>query len=212
MGLRSVIKFKVVIDQDSLNQSKDRIGRSVNLGITDLLRTMADEGAAQLKQAYLAVGRRKLGLLWDRTEVVERNGVFRVSVYNKAEGMVYLTKSNDPDSTRTFPIPGRNLLAIIEEGAKPHKIRAKNPFKNPLRFPIRVGWAQSRSVGSAITKQGIGVGRFAPKFREDSMFEGAMVNHPGVVGSRFVQAVADRLAANTENAAATTINTKVNGA
>lgn len=198
--LSAPLQLQVVIDQRSLDDLKRRVSQYVNQSVKNFLQDISAEAVLMLRQSYSAVGRSRLARQWTNTPVTDHGGgTMSVRVYNRVESMPWYTQSNAPTksgrSTKKYVMRGggEQLLQILEGGARPHQIRARKS-SNPLQFPLRWGEAESRSVGSAILKQGVSVGRFANRGRFNGVFAGGSVTHPGVVGSHFVDVVADRLA------------------
>lgn len=197
--LSAPLTFRVVLDRRSLEKSKDEIKGLLNKRMENILVGLSEVGIRYLRKMYLSVGRRRLGNLWTNTPLVKTQTGFKIEVYNRAENMEWFTLSNAPTdftgaARKQYKMKGggKSLLHILEEGAKPHEIRARR-HSNPLQFPIRTGVAQSRSVGSVRSEGGISVGRFARKQIHNDFFHGNLVEHPGVVGSKFVEAATQEI-------------------
>lgn len=156
---------------------------------------LSRRGVNLLSSLDAGVGHAFLAKRWTNTRpVVRGDGSVLIEIYNDAEGMTFHTKSNAPNSTKTYPVKGKDLLNYLLNGTKAHVIAARNA-RNPLQFTAVAGERQSRFAGSAVTEAGIAVGQFRNQKKPDTVIRINRVRHPGVVGNRFLHVARNRLEA-----------------
>lgn len=191
-ALRADLQVRVLVDQAGLKRIDQGVRLAARKGAERAAAGIARRGAQMLSMLDKGAGRSFLAGLWTTTEPFQRaDGRIVVEVYNKAEDMTILTRSNAPGSNKVYPIPGKSLLSILNYGARPHTIRARSP-KTDLQFPAVIGISQSRHLGTVVTREGIGRGEFKGG-RGTSIISVQSVKHPGVTGSRFLQVARRRL-------------------
>lgn len=190
-NLSAPLSLRVVLDEASLQSITRGIDRAIDVEARRLAVFIGKKGQQILSSLDAALGHRVIAQNWTVGEPVDKGGTVAVDVYNALENQTLQVKSNAPNSRKTYPIKGSSLISILIYGAAAHKIAARDP-RNPLQFPIEKGVSASRFVGTVITKRGIEVGQFRGSGPDGTLSIG-MVRHPGVTGSRILQAARLRL-------------------
>lgn len=182
----SPISLKIVVDQTSLDRLGKGLDKTIDREAGRLAIKLARRGAGILRQLDDGAGRKMLAQGWTTSAPIETATAVSVDVFNSLEDVTIETRSNAPRSKRTFPIKGSTLIGILNYGARTHLIISREQ-KTPLQFPIRAGFRESKFAGTARTSAGYGVGRYkSAQFDDVGVF--FEVAHPGVTGSRFLQA------------------------
>jgi hypothetical protein len=186
--------MQILVNRSDLDGIKADLKDSIKSGAKSAAVDLAKQAVDQLYQLDSAARHHGIAPYWTNTKPVESSdGTVSVEVYNSKEDADFQLRSNAPRSRKTYPIKGRDLLNILINGARPHTI-ASRLAKVPLQFTVEKGVSSSRFVGTALTGRGVEVGRFTNQNR-DAVVRANQVNHPGVVGNRFIQLVRDRLEA-----------------
>jgi hypothetical protein len=184
--------LRIILDQDSVRDAFSGIEKEVNAGAEALAIELSLRAARFLRGLELGAGHRFLAGLWTNTKPIRSGSSVTVEVYNAAEHLTFQNRSNAPNSRKTYPIDGKALLSILLNGARAHEIAARNPA-NPLQFPVVRGERQSRFAGTAALGSGIGVASFLNPNKPNDVIQVDAVQHPGIVGNRFLQAAKTRL-------------------
>jgi len=194
--LGAFVQMRIVVDKASIAELTKQLDASIRRSALETVVELGRRATEFLQQFDSRAGRPMIARMWTATPPkVESSGRIETEVYNAGEYLTFQTKSHAPYSTQTYPIKGANLLQILINGARPHRIPARAGLANPLQFRIVAGQSQSRSVGSAFVTEGLGIAKFLnPKIKtSDDFIETVSVDHPGVVGSRSIQAATQLL-------------------
>jgi hypothetical protein len=199
-GLSGAPTFRLILDRASLERVKRGLSIALQAESERLAIDLSQRGIRILSQLDAGVGHHFLATLWTNTKPVRRgDGSVEIEVMNSAESLTFHTRSNAPGSDNTYPIDGKSLLSILLNGAKPHTFGSRSG--QPLQFPIVAGQRQSRFAGSAITSEGV-VGASFVGSKPTDVLRTPHVNHPGVVGNRFMQTAKVRLESMVQAASA----------
>ncbi len=183
---------RLLVDKASLERLKENLSEALKLEAENLLNDLSGRAISLLSQLDAGIGHAYLATLWTNTKPARTPLGVSTEVYSQAEDMTFETRSNAPNSSRTYPIDGKALLSILLNGARAHPIAARDPAV-PLQFPIVRGERQSRFAGTAITEIGAIGASFLNQSKPNDVLRGNSISHPGVVGNRFLQVAKERL-------------------
>lgn len=187
--------IRVIVDPASIEKLKRGLAIAMQAEAQRLAVDLSNRAVRFLSDLDTGIGHQFLAKLWTNTKPERQpDGSVSIEVMNQAEDLTFQTRSNAPRSNKTFPINGKSLLSILLNGAKAHTIAAHDS-KVPLQFPIVRGARASRFAGTAITTAGVVGAQFLNQNKPNGMLVTSSVNHPGVVGNRFLQVAKDRLEA-----------------
>jgi hypothetical protein len=186
------IELHIAVDQASLEALRVKLEKAVGDEGTFIATELGRRGAQFMSDPERGAGRHWLAGRWTTSQPNRgAGGGVQLDVYNEIENMVVQTRSHAPGSSRTYPIEGKDLLNILLYGARQHRIFPRQTGRR-LQFPASPGIRQSRFAGTALTDQGVAIGRFSGDMPTRNL-QVTYVDHPGVVGSRFLNVAEDQL-------------------
>jgi len=202
--------LQIILDRESVDFAFNSLKNAATTESRQLAEELGKDAVEFLYGLETGIGHVFLAPMWKATDPeTSPDGSVAVEVYSEAENMTFQTKSRAPFSTKTYPIEGKALLSILLNGARPHPIAASEAAF--LQFPASIGERRSKFAGIAFVEAGVGAARFLnPSFND--FVEVPYVNHPGVIGNRFLDATKvelERKAAAAGEAVASRINARV---
>ncbi len=182
--LNGTFQIKTLVDAQSLRAVQLEIAEATKGSAEEALRRIGEKGAGLLSQMEAARGHPFLARQWT-SQVSDGAGGLMVEIFSKAEDMTFYAESGYPRRPNSaYPIDGRALMAILEEGAPRHDIMPRSPDGH-LVFEVEEGVKTSDFGGTKLTRKG-GLQEFSFSGGGNTTIGPVYVDHPGFPGNRFI--------------------------